>query len=163
MKKCTLVFPKRGGVVWLGLKKLKVGAGKWNGWGGKFDQGAGDKTMEDCAVREVKQETGGLAMDPSRLTLAAVINFFILEQHIFECHIYLYEVQNGEADLLSETEEMGRGVAFDLEHLPREMMPADALFLPRILRGERLQGNCYYSQGNKEVLNFTLEPLTVQV
>lgn len=41
--------------VLLGMKKRGFGKGKWNGFGGKVEQG---ETMVESAVRELKEEAG---------------------------------------------------------------------------------------------------------
>ena len=43
----------------LGMKKRGFGEGKWNGYGGKMDIAAGDKTLKDCALRETHEESMG--------------------------------------------------------------------------------------------------------
>ena len=42
-------------------KKNDVHEGKWNGLGGKFETG---ETPEECAIREVKEESGLLMKNP---------------------------------------------------------------------------------------------------
>ena len=165
MKKSTIVIPRMGDIVWLALKKRGIGAGMYNGWGGKFDPEQGDVTVLDTAIRETGQETDGFYPNPESLELVAVIDFYEAVRHIFERHIYFLHMVKGEPEKLRETDEMGEGVAFDIDHLPNgdKMMPADKIWLPKILRGERIRGHCYYKAGNKEVERFECEPLTVEV
>jgi 8-oxo-dGTP diphosphatase len=159
MKRCTLVFPREIGRLWLAKKKLKVGAGLLNGWGGKFDSERGDKTLEDTARREFAEESGAELTEADSLEKVAVFDFYEAGRHIFECHIYFIHADSW-VGRLKETDEMGQPEYFDLWGLPFErMMPADKLFVKRLLDGERIRGRLYYSEGNKEVLDIQTEPL----
>lgn len=75
----TLVFllDRKRGKILLAEKQRKVGAGCWNGYGGKKEPA--DKTMRDCAVRELSKESGGIKADPGDLELAAIITFTFKE------------------------------------------------------------------------------------
>ncbi len=58
MEPTTLVFPVIGKPikkVLLGMKKRGMGQGKWNGFGGKLKPG---ETIEECALRELEEESG---------------------------------------------------------------------------------------------------------
>ena len=149
MQRCTLVFPRQWELVWLSRKKKKVGAGFYNGWGGKFDPDDGDVSMEDTAIRELKAETDGCEALPENLKKVAVLDFHKDGEHIFECHVYFFfppQRLNGE---FKETDEMGPGEFFcRLEPPLEEMMPADREWFPRILKGERIRGSIFYNADN---------------
>ena len=64
-KLLSLVFVfDSGSRVLLGLKRRGFGAGKYNGFGGKLEQG---ETMRACAARELEEESG-LRVAPTALT-----------------------------------------------------------------------------------------------
>ena len=58
MKLATLCYVKRNGKT-LMIHRIKkdndMHMGKWNGLGGKFEEG---ETPEECAIREVYEESG---------------------------------------------------------------------------------------------------------
>ena len=58
MKLATLCYVRRGGKTFM-MHRIKkqhdMHAGKWNGLGGKLEPG---ETPEECAVREVHEESG---------------------------------------------------------------------------------------------------------
>jgi 8-oxo-dGTP diphosphatase/2-hydroxy-dATP diphosphatase len=58
----TLCFARRDGNVLLGRKKRGFGEGKWNGYGGKVQEG---EAFEDAARREWFEETGCEAREVS--------------------------------------------------------------------------------------------------
>ena len=72
MRETTLCYLKRGGS-WLMLhrtkKKNDQNGGKWIGVGGKLEPG---ESPEDCAFREIREETGFIA---DELHLRSVITF----------------------------------------------------------------------------------------
>ncbi|GFO49967.1 7,8-dihydro-8-oxoguanine triphosphatase, partial [Plakobranchus ocellatus] len=84
----TLVFVKEPGKILLGMKKRGFGQGRWNGFGGKVEEG---ETILEGAKRELLEESGVVANSLSRVGL---INFefendpIILEVHIFKTSDY---------------------------------------------------------------------------
>ncbi len=153
MDKCTLVFPISGKSVWLARKKAKVGHGLYNGWGGKLElEDNGD--LKQAAVREFFQESG-VKVKTEDLELMAIIEFYEDQVLKFECYVYFVEKWEGE---LVETDEMGAGEIFPLRNPPyREMMEGDYHWFPLIVIGVRSKAKCYYSAGNKQVLEFICE------
>lgn len=58
-KLLSLVLLRKNGSVLLGWKKRGFGAGKWNGFGGKLEEG---ETMLECAKRQDKLDIILLAL-----------------------------------------------------------------------------------------------------
>ena len=60
MRPTTLCFPKRENLFLLGRKKRGFGAGYYNGFGGKIEDG---ESFRACAVREVFEEVSLLVKE----------------------------------------------------------------------------------------------------
>lgn len=127
MKKVvTLLFIRNGDTLLLAMKKRGHGVGKWNGVGGKVEQG---ETIKQAAVRECQEEIGVTPLNP---VFAGRVHFYELGDPNFyhDCHIFVAERWQGNP---VETEEM-RPKWFHISGLPYDSMWADdPLWLPHLL------------------------------
>jgi 8-oxo-dGTP diphosphatase/2-hydroxy-dATP diphosphatase len=84
MKKIlTLCIPIKENQVLLGMKKRGFGSGKWNGFGGKMEEG---ETIEQATLRELDEEVG---IKDGQLTKAGVLEFsFQNDEKILQVHIF---------------------------------------------------------------------------
>lgn len=158
--KATLVFPVRNNFITLAIKKKKIGAGKWNGYGGKPEPE--DKTIRDTALRELFDESGkGLTADPEDLIPCALVDFYFFENETdtpnWSVVVYLLQHFSGAA---SGTDEMGEPRLFPIDAIPYEnMMPGDREFLPKILRGETFHGIIRFNEDQTAVKSSKFEPM----
>lgn len=133
----TVCFPAKENKILLGLKTKKIGAGRWNGYGGGIEEG---ETAIEAAVRELYEETGGVTVLPKDLEKIAIVSFRNTKSdgEIFVCKVHFYLVHNWTGEP-KETEEMIRPTWFDIHNLPlKKMMPADRVWLPITLRGQKI-------------------------
>jgi 8-oxo-dGTP pyrophosphatase MutT (NUDIX family) len=153
MKKATLVYCVRGDEVLLGMKKIRFGAGKWNGFGGKVDAG---ETTREAAARELFEESGIAAQEDS-LQQVALVKFFFEELPIFECHAFITRVWEGDAQ---ESDEMAPQW-FSVDMLPFDQMwDSDTYWVPQALRGERVQATFIFDEKGKKVREYKPELVT---
>ncbi len=146
MKAATIVFCIKGDEVLLGMKKVRFGAGKWNGFGGKVEAG---ESIEVAALREVKEESG-LSIKPESLKHVATVSFYFAEKEIFECHAYIARQWQGEP---RESDEM-KPRWFPLSAVPYDAMwPSDLYWLPAVLSGHTLTGLCRFN-GDGTIVEF---------
>lgn len=154
LAKATLVFLLKGDNVLLAIKARHIGEGKWNGYGGGIED---DETVRECVSRELEDESG-LVTDPTKLVKMAVINFHNTksdgEQFTCRVHIFFAYEWRGE---VKETEEMLTPTWFPINNLPLDnLMPADPDWLPLVLAGQKIIGEAFYSEGQKEKIAPTI-------
>lgn len=135
-KLLTLCIVHQHPRVLLGFKKKGFGTGKWNGFGGKVEEG---ESIEAAAHREVVEEAG---IEPIDIEKRGIVTFDFkdgsrsVEVHIFACSEF-----SGEP---TESEEM-KPQWFMMEDIPfREMWTADAYWLPIFFKGRRFKGSFLY-------------------
>lgn len=151
MRKVTnLTVMTADGKILLGMKKRGFGVGKWNGFGGKVAEG---ESIVESVCRELEEESSLIA---ESLEQVGLFEFrFDDEPLIHEVHVFRVHEFSGEP---AETEEM-LPQWFDLEEIPYESMwPDDIHWLPRVLTGEKLQGNFHFR--NDQISDFNLENAT---
>ena len=127
-KKLTLVFIIENEKVLLGMKKRGFGAGRWNGYGGKVEQG---ETSEQAAKREMMEEA---KITSNKLEKYAIITFDLPKVDYFlEVHVFKSLSHEGEPQ---ETDEMRPGW-FDINKIPyEEMWPDDKYWMPLFIAGK---------------------------
>ncbi len=130
------VLVRRGEQVLLTHRKGSHGAGTWAPPGGHLDHG---ESFEDCAIREVREETGVTITEPR--FLAVTNDIFAVEGRHYATIWMEARVEAGEARINSPREMTELGW-FDWDDLP----------LPRFLAFENyLAGRCYPPHPNERV------------
>lgn len=129
----------------LGMKKKGFGEGKWNGFGGKVQEG---ESIEDAARREVTEEAG---ISVESLKKRGVIDFeFEGDPVILEVHVFSANEFKGEP---RESEEM-KPRWFDIKKIPFESMWLDDRhWLPMLLSGKNFEGRFLF-RGHDKILNY---------
>ena len=153
MKQVTLCLCLKENEVLLAMKKRGFGAGKYNGYGGKVEEG---ETPKAAACRELKEESE-LVVEEGDLKQVALVDFRFDGELRFVCQVFLVDKWQGEP---VETEEMSP-VWYSKTDLPLgEMWAADALWFPRILAGETLKIAVDFGDDGAVVKSFACEPAT---
>ncbi len=137
MKYATLCIPITDSEILLGRKKLRWGAGKWNGFGGKIDEG---ESVEEATVRELEEECG-LCAHKDKIEKVAVLKFYFNEKPTFLMHTFLVRDWTGE---IKETDEM-IPKWHSLKNIPyKEMWRADSIWLEKALKGEKVSAHIHF-------------------
>lgn len=145
----TLTIIHRDGKVLLGMKKRGYGVGRFNGFGGKPDDG---ETLEQAAIREIKEEAGIEVRDLKSAGVATFLNS--KREEVSVVHIFSASEFSGEP---SESEEMAPQW-FDVSAIPFEQMwPDDRFWFPYLLEGVDFKGSFVLDDENKEVLDYDFE------
>jgi 8-oxo-dGTP pyrophosphatase MutT (NUDIX family) len=136
-KVMTLLIVVQGQRVLLGEKKRGFGAGFWNGFGGKVDAG---ESVDEAALRELREEAGIEAVDTTRRGLLTFV--YDDQSRPMEVHVYHASRFTG---VPVETEEM-RPKWWDVEDLPFERMwPDDEIWYPLFLSDRRFAGTVHFT------------------
>ena len=135
MTLCEIVDGDR---ILLGYKKVRFGAGKWNGFGGKPEAG---ESVEESVKRELKEEIG---IDVHGTERRGTMFFQFPENpEIVEVPLFLITDWSGE---IMESEEVRpewiaiRDINYDV------MWPDDRHWLPQFLEGKSIDGWFVFGQ-----------------
>lgn len=141
IKKATLLLLLREDEVLLAMKKRGFGEGKWNGTGGKVNDG---ETVKKAAIRECREEINVI---PKNLEEVSILNFYFPDTQLgIKVHVYLTRQWSGEP---TETEEM-KPKWFKLSEVPySEMWEDDKIWMPEIFAGKKVKGSFVFEKGDK--------------
>lgn len=151
MKKIlTLCIIHQHSKILLGMKKRGHGEGKWNGFGGKVEEG---ETIEEGAIREMKEESG---VEIKKMNKLGILEFEYqdgsgnMEVHIF----YVKEFKGSPI----ESEEM-RPKWFDINEIPyNQMWSDDKYWLPIFLDKKKFKGKFFFNKSNK-IIGYSLSEI----
>jgi ADP-ribose pyrophosphatase YjhB (NUDIX family) len=129
MRNATLIVVRDGNKILLGMKKKGFGAGKWNGFGGKVENG---ETIEAAALRELREESGLLVEETKK---AGVITFKFPHKPDWDQVVHVFTADQFAGNPV-ETEEM-KPEWFEIEKIPFDKMwTDDPHWLPHVLKGK---------------------------
>ncbi|WP_439025684.1 8-oxo-dGTP diphosphatase [Haloarchaeobius sp. DT45] len=147
MDEATLCFICDGEEVLLIEKKRGIGAGLYNGPGGKVEPG---ETPREAVVREVREE---VRLDVTDLTRLGDISFYFGEDPLFRCHCYRSESFSGTPTETPEADPEW----FAMDEVPyEEMWEDDRYWLPHLLDGEPVHGRFDFDEDGDELLDYDL-------
>ncbi|HWA64574.1 MAG TPA: NUDIX domain-containing protein [Candidatus Paceibacterota bacterium] len=142
LRQAVIVFPVRDERVLLARKTQKIGANRWNGFGGGIEDG---ETARTTAIRETREECG-LWLVRTKLQKVALIDFHNItaagEKFTCRCHVFRASRWAGR---IQPSPEMIRPTWFSISQLPlNEMMAADRHWVPIILAGQTIWAEFFY-------------------
>lgn len=153
MKITTICFFFQDNGVYLSEKKRGFGKGYLTGYGGKASEG---ETVEDSAIREIKEEAGTI-IHRNDLDRVAIIDFFEADEYLFECHVFFIKRWDGD---FQESEEMAFPDIYKLSEIPYDRMwKSDIHWMPLIFSGKRIRAVARYKKGMQDTDSFEYYPL----
>ncbi len=156
VQKSNLLFlrkPKENRIL-LAMKKRGFGAGKWNGVGGKLDNG---ETVMEAMIREAEEEIG-VKIKSEDLEEVAINAFSFQDKKEWNQVVHVFFTDKWEGEPI-ETEEMNPKW-FDQDTLPYEdMWITDPHWLPRVLVGERIKASFLFNKDGGEILEMKIEKI----
>lgn len=138
----TLVYVQRNGktlMILPGKHKHELYKGKWNGLGGKLSE---EESPEECAVREVYEESG---LKPTHLKLSGILTFPKVDgENDWYIYVYVCDKFGGK---LKESKE-GKLKWFETDKLLElHLWEGDNYFLPWINEGKFFSAKFIYDKG----------------
>ena len=138
MKIETVSIVYQNSKVLLGMKKVRFGKGKYNGFGGSVKP---NESLEECAIRETQEEAGITILKPER---AGQILFHFLDSgepnhlvHFFRATQF-YGVPKETDEMIPEW--------FNRESIPYDKMwKDDKYWLPLLLDGKFFNGLFHFT------------------
>jgi 8-oxo-dGTP diphosphatase/2-hydroxy-dATP diphosphatase len=142
-KQMTLCIIYDNSNILLGMKKRGFGEGRWNGFGGKVQEG---ESIQDAALRELNEE---ISITPIDLKNRGKILFEFQETgKQLEVHLFSAKEYSGEP---IESEEMLPKV-FNIKDIPYdEMWDDDKYWLPILLEGHNIDGYFLFDSNDKVI------------
>jgi 8-oxo-dGTP pyrophosphatase MutT (NUDIX family) len=154
MKLSTLCFLLKDDQILLAMKKRGFGEGKWNGVGGKVEEG---ESVEHAALREMEEEIGTTA-DEADLEPVGMLRFRSLsnEKLNWDVRVFFLRAWRGEP---RESEEM-RPQWYPINQLPFESMwPDDKHWFPHLLAGEKIAADFEFNTAGDDFVDFSIKAL----
>jgi len=121
-------------------KKNDYHRGKWNGLGGKFEPG---ESPEECAVREIKEESGLIIKN---IEMKGFITFPMFDGKE-DWYVFLFTADEYEGELIDSNEG-------NLDWIPNEKLTeinlweGDKYFIPWIFKEKFFSAKFIYENGN---------------
>ncbi len=122
-----------------GPHKHDLYKGKWNGLGGKLDP---EETPEQCAIREVKEESG---LKPAKLKLAGILTFPKVDREN-NWYTFVYTCSEFTGRLKESTEGKLKWCQTD-KLLELNLWEGDYIFLPWIFERKLFSAKFIYDEG----------------
>ena len=144
---CTIIRDRR--ILLQKKASGRFGEGKWNGAGGKLRPG---ETPEECARREVREETG---LHVRSLRLHGALRHYFGGRDKPDWIVYQFSV----ADFEGEPRESDEGALrwFPIGEIPYgEMWQDDERWLPLLLDGKDFEGDFYFNEDGTALLDHNL-------
>ncbi|NQZ66839.1 MAG: 8-oxo-dGTP diphosphatase [Lentisphaeria bacterium] len=109
-------------------KQNDIHEGKWNGLGGKFENG---ESPEDCVIREVEEESGFKAKAPKLHGFIAFPKFKDNE----DWHVFIFTITEFEGTIIDSDEGNLEWIDDD-KIMDLNLWPGDRIFIPWIIENK---------------------------
>ena len=149
MKEYTLGFLFKDGKIILAKKTRKIGADKYNGYGGRIEEGE-DKITN--LLRETEEECG-VSLDKEKCKELGVADFYFDDKSFNDLRVFVYRIDEFDG-YPKKSEEMGEPEEFDLDKIPyEEMMLGDDEFLHYILEDKKFEGEIHFLENGEKLVS----------
>ena len=142
MKLATLCYVRHNGqtlMLYRNKKENDVHEGKWNGLGGKLEAG---ESPEECAIREVKEESGLIVSNPR---LRGILTFPLFTPND-DWYVFLFQFNGYDGELI-ESPEGELAWVDDDKVLDLNLWEGDRYFLKWLYEGKFFSAKFNYRSG----------------
>jgi 8-oxo-dGTP diphosphatase/2-hydroxy-dATP diphosphatase len=134
-KVLSLLFLRKGDEVLLAMKKRGFGEGRWNGVGGKVEEG---ESIEQAMIRETSEEINVTPVEYEKVGDIRFDEYFKGEPTLMHVHIFTSTKWTGQP---TESEEMAPQW-FNVKDIPyKDMWSDDPYWLPLVLEGKKISAD----------------------
>ncbi|KAB2843416.1 MAG: 8-oxo-dGTP diphosphatase [Melioribacteraceae bacterium] len=136
---CYLIKDNKTLMIYRNKKENDYHEGKWNGLGGKFELG---ESPEDCAIREMKEETGLDVKNPIMKGFITFPNF----DGVDDWYVFVFVFKEFEGELIDSPE--GHLEWIDNDKLTElNLWDGDKIFLPWLFQDKFFSSKFNYENG----------------
>lgn len=128
-------------------KKGDIHKNKWNGLGGKLEPG---ESPEECAVREIHEESG---LKLNSLKFAGHLFFPKFDKHANDWSVFVFTSDDFDGSILNNPPEGELHWIPIKELLDLNLWEGDKYFLPMVLSGTTFLGKFNYKDGELSSYN----------
>jgi mutator protein MutT len=159
MRPVTLCFLIKDDKILLAVKKrslsgFNVAIGKWNGVGGKVDEG---ETIEAAAVREIGEEIGVKTAE-KHLEKVGNIEFYFKDKPEWNQEVHIFLVRNWDGEPKESEEMMPKWYSHN--EVPFESMwQDDKYWLPSVLAGKKIEGKFNFINEGKNIDGYNIREI----
>lgn len=136
---CYVINDNKTLMIYRNKKENDYHEGKWNGLGGKFELG---ESPEDCAIREMKEETGLDVKNPIMKGFITFPNF----DGVDDWYVFVFVFKEFEGELIDSPE--GHLEWIDNDKLTElNLWEGDKIFLPWLFQEKFFSAKFDYDNG----------------
>ena len=142
MKLATLCYIMQDGktlMLYRNKKENDYHEGKWNGLGGKFELG---ESPEECAIREIKEETGLNVRNPQ---MKGFITFPLFDK-VDDWYVFLFVMKDFDGELIDSPEGHLEWIPDD-KLLELNLWDGDKHFIPWLFQDKFFSAKFNYTDG----------------
>ena len=145
MKNTTLVFLYKPGEqeLLLAMKKRGFGQGRWNGVGGKLNEG---ESIREASVREAEEEIS-VKIRPDDLEQVAILDFSFEKKAVWNQQVHVFFATKWEGEPV-ESEEMKPQWFANVDIPFAEMWSDDVIWLPEVLKGSGVRASFTFGEND---------------
>ena len=136
---CYVIHDNKTLMLYRNKKENDYHEGKWNGLGGKFEQG---ETPEECAIREVYEESGLVVKDP---VMKGLITFPLFDG-IDDWYVFVFVFNGFEGKLIDSPEGELKWIP-NKELTELNLWDGDKIFIPWLFEDRCFSAKFIYQDG----------------